>query len=272
MTGQGTELGMVRNRLSAEVPVWFKGSDALMASLGVDESHFSGEALLPDSQRAFPSDLWKVQVGLKHMRQYSSGATRMLLFDVESASDKPFQSSRDIDYTVGGFYLKPAKNGRDSWTLGAIYSPLGYPNFPIPLVSYNWNRSKTFRMSLGIPLSMSWQPIDDLSLDVSVNPGGGDAIATYKISDRSGAYGGYQQVSDQYFLSDRLDKKEAFFALEKRWIVGVRRDVGKGVSFNLNAGYAFDRRYGEGDDERDLDDRVDLEPTSFLGAKLIWNF
>lgn len=272
VSGQGTELAIVRNRLGVEVPVWSKDADAVMASFSVDESHFSGGALLPDTRRAFPSDLWKVQAGLQHMHQFKSGSSSVLMFDVESATDKPFQSWRDMSYTVGGFYQKPVKNGRDSWVLGAIYSPLGAFDFPIPIVSYNWNPSESFHMSIGIPFSLNWQPTDKLNLDMSLNPGGVDALATYRLSDRLRAYGGYQNVSDQYFLSGRAEKKDQFFAIEQRFIVGLRRDLWKDITLDVNAGYAFDRHYGEGDDQQDLRDRVNLESGAFLGARLIWGF
>jgi hypothetical protein len=269
---QGTKLGIVRNRVGVELPVWSKDADAVMASLSVDDSHFSGEALLPDTRRAFPSDLWNIQGGLKHMHQFSSGSSSVLMFDIGSATDKPFNSWRDMSYTVGGFYRKPVKNGRDAWNLGAIYSPLGPFGFPIPIVSYNWNPSERFHLNIGIPFSMNWQPTDKLDLDMSLNPGGVDALATYKLSDRLSAYGGYQDVSDQYFLSGRVEKKDQFFAIEQRFIAGLRRDLGNGLSLDVNAGYAFDRHYGEGDDQQDLRDRVNLESSAFLGARLIWGF
>jgi hypothetical protein len=272
VSGQGTKLGIVRNHLDVEVPVWSSGADTVSVSLGVDESHFPGEALLSDTLRAFPSDLWKIQAGLQHMHQFSGGSSSVLMFDVESASDKPFHSSRDINYTVGGFYQKPVRHGRDSWTLGALYSPLGWPNFPIPIVAYNWNPSESFHLSIGLPFSMNWQPTDKLNFDMSLDPGGVDALATYRLSDRSRTYGGYQHVSDQYFLSGRVNKDDAFFAVEQRLIVGLRRDVWRGITLDLNAGYAFDRHYGEGDDEQDLHDRVNLESSAFLGARLIWEF
>jgi hypothetical protein len=272
--GQGTELGIVRNRAAVDVPLYFKDSDAVMASLSVDNSHFSGTTVLPDTLRAFPSDLWNISFGLKHMHQFSNEWSSMLMFDIASPSDKPFQSSRDMSYTLGGFLMKPAKNGRDSWMLGAIYSPSGSPNFPIPLVAYNWKPSEAFEMNIGLPFSMSWKPTDKLSLDVSGLPYvmGGDAIVTYELSESFKAYGGYQYLTDQYFLSDRVIREELFYAIEQRLIVGIRRDLWKGMTLDVNGGYAFDRHYGEGDDQSDLHDLVELESGAFLSGRLILNF
>jgi len=272
VSGPGKTLGVVRNRLSGDVPVWFKDGDAVMMSLSVDQSHFSGEAELPETLRVFPSDLWKIQVGVKHMHQFSSGSSSMLMFDVESASDKPFQSSRDIKYTLGGFYRKPAKNGRDSWMLGAIYSPMGWPNFPIPLVAYNWHPSDRLQMNIGLPLSINWKPTKKVNVDLSLGPSGADALTNVKLSDRLQAYGGYQQIADQYFLSGRPQRDDALFAVEQRLLVGFRRNLRKGMKLDFSAGYAFDRHYGEGEDQQDLRDRVNLESSVFVRAKFLWDF
>jgi len=206
------------------------------------------------------------------MHRFSSGSSSMLMLDIGTAGDRPFHSSRDLNYTVGGFYRKPVKNGRDSWMLGAIYSPLGPLDFPIPLVAYDWNPSARFHASIGIPFSMAWRPTDRLDLDLSLNPGGIDALGTYQWSHRLRTYGGYQNVSDQYFLSGRVAKKDEFFAIEQRLIVGLRRDLWNGVSLDLNGGYAFDRHFGEGHNEGNLHDRVNLDSSAFLGARLIWAF
>lgn len=273
VSGQGTQLGIVRNRLGIDVPVWFQGASAVMMSLNVDESHFSGEAILPDTLRAFPSDLWNVQVGLKHMRQLSNGWTSMLMFDIGSASDKPFHSMRDVNFQLGGFLIIPAKNDRDSWMLGVLYSPLGSPSFPIPLLSYSWKPSETFQMNIGLPCSMKWQATERLSFDLSYFPILSiDALATYKLSEHLHAYGGYQNVSDSWFLTDRVHKDDQFFANERRLIVGIRRDLSEKMKLDFSAGYAFDRHFGVGDFQTSLTDRVNLESGAFLAGRLTWDF
>ncbi|WP_156514518.1 DUF6268 family outer membrane beta-barrel protein [Planctomyces sp. SH-PL14] len=217
VAGQGTELGVFHQRLGVDVPLWFQGADALMMSLSVDETHFSGRATLPDTQRAFPSDLWNIQVGLKHIHQYANGWTSMLMFDVGSASDKPFQAVRDVSVQLGGFLIIPARNERDSWMLGVLYSPLGSPSFPIPLISYHWKPSDTFEMNIGLPSNLKWQATDRLSFDLSYFPILSiDALATYKLTEQLHLYGGYQNISRSWFLADRVHRNDQFFANERR--------------------------------------------------------
>lgn len=264
-------VSVLQTRLGIEVPLWSRADDVVTANFGVDQTQFSGEAQLPDSLRAFPSDLWRIRAGLQRVHQFSSGSSSVLMFDIESASDRPLHSFREMDFTLGGFYLKPAANHRDSWTLGALYSPLGWPGFPMPLVAYNWVPSASFQMSLGLPSSVHWQPTERLSLDASLNPGGGDALATYRWTDRFRAYGGYQQVQEQYFLAGRVKRDDTFFAIEQRFIVGVRRNVWNGA-LDLHAGYAFDRHFGEGEDAQDLRDRLNLDSSAFLGVGFTLGF
>jgi hypothetical protein len=66
--------------------------------------------------------------------------------------------------------------------------------------------------------------------------------------------------------------KDQFFAIEQRLIVGVRRDLGEHMAIDVNAGYAFDRHFGEGDDQLDLSDRVNLASGAFLAGQLTWSF
>jgi hypothetical protein len=270
--GQGGELSVVKNRLSAELPVWGNDADMVMMSFSASNTHFSGDAVLPDTKRAFPSDLQSLKLGLNHMHQYGDGTSRMLMLDIESSSDKPFQSAREINLTLGGFYLKPAKNGRDSWMFGAIYSPFGWPNFPIPLVAYQWNPSETLSASIGLPMSLNWQPTAKLKVDLGLNPSGIDALTSYQASEHLRFYGGYQQVQEQYFLADRVNRKDNFFMLEQHFIVGMHRELWQAIALDVNAGYAFDRHFGEGDDQQDLRDRVNLDDGAFVGARLIWGF
>jgi hypothetical protein len=273
VAGQDTDMSILRNSLLAEVPVYFEGADAVMLSAGVDNSHFSGNAVLPDSMRPFPDDLWNIELGLKYMHQFSNGWTGMMMADVGSPSDRPFHALRDMSYQLGGFLQIPAQNGRDSWMVGAMYSPSGTPNFPIPMLAYNWNPSETFHMNIGVPFSLNWQPTEELSFDISYTPLlDNDALANYKLSDQLRAYGGYQYVTDAYFLSDRVHDKDQFFAIEQRLIVGVRRDLGEHMAIDVNAGYAFDRHFGEGDDQLNLRDRVNLESGAFMAGQLTWKF
>lgn len=273
VSGQNADLGILRNRVGLDVPIWFKESNAVMATVAVDETHFSGDAILPDTMQAFPSDLWDIELGLKYMHEFANGWSSMMSVDIGSPSDKPFHAFRDMSYQLMGFLQIPTKNGRDAWTVGAMYSPSGSPAFPIPILAYGWKPTEQFHMNIGLPFDMKWRPTDKLSFDVSYIPLTNiNAIANYNCSEKLRFYGGYQYFTEQYFLADRIKRQELFYAIEQRLIVGAKHDVWRNLSIDVNAGYAFDRHYGKGEDQQDLYDRVNLESGAFFAAGLNWNF
>ena len=274
VSGQGTDLGLVRQNLSVPLPVWRDGGDAVMMNLGVSDSHFTTDAILPDTRQPFPTDLWNVNLGLNYTHRFENGWTGGLMTSFGSASDQPFHSLRDMTYGLGATLRIPVQNDRDSWMFGLMYSPSGTLNFPIPMASYNWNPSDRFHMSIGLPLAVMWRPTDDLAVNLSYAPlTNVNALATYKLGDPLRIYGGYQFLTESYFLTDRPDAQDRFFAYEQRLVVGAKWNVWKQLTLDLNGGYAFDCHYGEGKNETSsLIDQVDVAPGAFLGMKLNWKF
>lgn len=155
-----------------------------------------------------------------------------------------------------------------------MYSPAGALNIPIPMVSYSWNPSDSFHMSIGLPLALMWRPIDDLTINLSYVPlTNVNALATYRLSDLFRVYGGYQFLNEAYYLADRADAQDRFFGFEQRLLIGARWDVWQHATLDLNTGYAFDRHYGEGLNQiSSLHDQVDIAPGAFVGMKLNWKF
>ncbi|MGH9206007.1 MAG: DUF6268 family outer membrane beta-barrel protein, partial [Acidimicrobiales bacterium] len=165
MSGQATDLGLVRENLYVGMPVWRDGSDALMLRAGVSNDHFSTDAILPDTHRPFPTDLWNVNLGVNYTHKFDNGWTGGLMTSVGSASDQPFHGIREMTYGLGATLQIPVWNDRDKWTLGLMYSPSGTLNFPIPIVSYSWNPSDSFHLNIGLPFAMMWKPLDDLTIN-----------------------------------------------------------------------------------------------------------
>jgi outer membrane receptor for monomeric catechols len=155
-----------------------------------------------------------------------------------------------------------------------MYSPSGALNFPVPILSYAWNPSDNFHLNIGLPLALMWKPVDDLTLDLSYTPlTNVNALATYRLSDQLRLYGGYQNLTESYFLADRVNTSDRFFGLEERLVTGVKWDLLRNLKLDVNGGYAFDRRYGEGRNQTSgLYDRVDVSSGAFLGLKLNWKF
>jgi hypothetical protein len=264
------DFGLVRQNVSAPVPLWGTRNDGLMLKTGVTYSRFSTNVILPDSHRPFPDELWNVQLGLNYQHISDNGRVYGAALAFGSPSDKPFHSLDEVDLGFRGFMQVPDKNGHDAWRFMVIYSPRSEFPYPIPCLAYIWNPSDTFHASLGVPPEATWQPTDRWTVNLSyMPPVGGNARATYRVFDAFFIYGGFETVHESYFLAGRDDNDDRFMGFEERLIAGTKWDLSPHVTWETNGGYAFDRSYGTG--ERwlhDLDDRVRLEPGPFLSTGL----
>ena len=158
VTRQGAELGMVRQNLTLAAPIWSEGGDLLLATANLRNTHTYTDALLPDTGRRFPRDLWNASVGLGYLRRFDNGWTGGLLLGFGSASDRPFHSIREVNFSIGGLLRVPAWNEGDFWLFTLFYSPGGLLNFPIPGIAYQWNYSERFQFTIGIPSASTSAP------------------------------------------------------------------------------------------------------------------
>jgi hypothetical protein len=272
--GQSADLGLVRQGLSLGAPIWRNGGDMLLANFSVRNTLFFTDAILPDSRHIFPDQLWNLNLGFNYMHQFENGWSGMLMTGFGSASDKPFNSLREVTATLGGFLKIPAANERDTWQFGALYMAGGQLNFPIPIISYGWNPSKSFQMNIGLPLTVHWKPMEDWALDLSYTPVLNiNAKLAYHFAPTLKIYCGYEYLTESYFLADRETRDERFFSIEQRLISGIKHDIGESGLLDVNAGYSFGRRYGSGDTQfSNLKDRIDVAPGAFLGLRLSVRF
>jgi hypothetical protein len=270
LSGQAGDLGLVRQSLNVGAPLWrSEGGQMLMASVGVSNTLFQTDAILPDTGRRFPEQLWNVNFGLNYMHQFDNGWTGMLMGGFGSASDKPFNSIDEVTATLGGFVMIPTANGRDRWQLGAMYMYGGPVNLPLPMISYQWNPTDRLRVNVGLPLSVNWRPTDEWELSASYMPLYNiNSCATYTPAAGVQAFAAYEFLNESHFLAERLNTRDRFFSFEQRLIGGVRWQV-KAFSVELNGGYSFGRHFGEGDNQwGNLRDRVDVRPGPFIGGKV----
>src|SRR5579883_610631 len=209
VSGQGTDLTLVRQNAGGAVPVWRDGGDTLLVTAGVRNDLFSTNAVLPDTGRPFPTALWSVNGGVTYVHQFSGGWTGGLMTNFGSASDQPFHSIHEMTVSTAGFIRMPARNDRDEWMFSLMYSPVGLLNFPVPGVAYVWNPSDQLRVSIGLPFSVAWRPVEDLTLTLAYVPlTNVTARATYRVAERAYVYGGFEWLNESYFLADRADVRD----------------------------------------------------------------
>jgi hypothetical protein len=98
-----------------------------------------------------------------------------------------------------------------------MYSPVGNLNFPIPGVAYVWNPSDALHVSVGLPLSVVWRPVDDLTINLSYMPlTTVNARATYGLVDKVFVFGGFEWLQEAYLLADRENTQDRFSSRKTR--------------------------------------------------------
>jgi hypothetical protein len=270
VSGQPTDLGLVRQALNVGLPLWRDGGDLLRLTASVRNTMFFTDAVLPDTHRPFPGDLWAVNFGLAYSHRFDNGWTAGLMTSLGSASDKPFDGIREMSVGLSAFLRIPVRDERDAWLFSITYSPLANLNFPIPGVAYVWNPTDDLRVQVGLPFSVLWRPIQDLTIDMFYFPlTNVSGHVTYRLARGLRLYGGYEFLNESYFLADRAETRDRFMGFEQRVITGVRWDLWQHATLDAHGGYAFGRYFGEGVNQgSSLQDKVNIAPGAFIGASV----
>jgi hypothetical protein len=267
--GQPTNLGYTQHDFSLVVPVWQDAVDELSLNANVRAEFFRTDAILPDTLQPFPDELWNVHFGTSYRRLFDNGWIAGGSVSVGSASDKPFRSINEMTAGVNAF-LRIPRGEHDAWIFTLSYSPTGELGFPVPGVAYLWQPSPDFRAFIGLPFSLMWRPINDLTLDFSymlirtVH-----ARATYRLCPAARVYTAFDWSNEGYFLADRPSDNDRFFYYDKRLSAGVLFHLNHSATLDFSGGYAFDRFYFEGARFSDNGfNRVDVGNGAFLAVRI----
>jgi hypothetical protein len=269
---QPTNLGAEQQSFSITTPLWQDACDELSLSSHVRLDLIQTKAILPTSGMPFPDELWNIGLGTTYRHRFDNGWIAGGSVQFGSASDQPFHSINEINLGLNGF-LRIPQGEHNAWLFTLSYSPTAQVPFPIPGVAFNWVPSDRFQATLGVPFSITWRPVDDLTLNLSymllTNI---RARATYRIWGPVCFYTGYNWTSQGYFLADRTDSRERFLYYDMRVTGGFQANLGA-WSLDLSSGYAFDRYYTQARQASlNGQDRVDVGAGPFLslGVRLRW--
>ena len=166
MTG---DWAMNEEQLELAYPVFIDADGMWLAMGSVERLEISTAAVLPDSGLPVPDQFWDIGVGAMHNRELPNGWRGGGMLRVGSPSDQPFAALRNMTVVVLGFVSIPSGE-RDAWNLSLFYSPTGQIVFPLPGVAYAWRPSDRFQANIGIPLALSYQATDTLTLTASYRP------------------------------------------------------------------------------------------------------
>ena len=273
---QEEELGYTRNQLSAVTPLWQNPNQELAMHASVANVHVNTNAVLPDSGRAFPSDLWDLRIGSSYRHKLKRGWVLGGELTVGSPSDKPFYSYDETSINAKATLLT-VQGEKHFWLFGIHYSNTRdfLTDIPIPGVIYGYRPDPSFQLSLGFPLSsVRYKPFPKLTLQ-------GRYIFLRTIMAKVGyrffswmeAYAGFDWTHQRYFLRDRTDKKDRLFFYQKVAKLGLNFFPAKNMTLDLSGGYAFDRLWFEGDDWDDRgQERIDVEDGALFSLNLRYAF
>jgi hypothetical protein len=263
--GQAADWGMVGQDFSLACPVWIDTPNMLMLTAGVRNRLIDTDAILPDSRKPYPNELWDAKVGLMYMRQLPDDRMIGGGISLGSASDQPFASINEMNVAVNAMYRMPSGE-RNAWMFMLMYSPTSEIQFPIPGVSYSYNPSDQLHANIGLPFTLTYQPTDRWTLTASymlihtIR-----ARATYKIAEHVNVFGGYDWSNEVYMLRDRVNESDRFFLYDQRVTLGVECPVTSWLTAELTGGYAFNRYSFSGSQWDSVGtDRVDVNPGPFM--------
>ncbi|HYH64488.1 MAG TPA: hypothetical protein VD866_07300 [Urbifossiella sp.] len=269
VAGSPADFGSVRQDAVARLPLWPPGPDALFGVFGVRHIYTRTDAVLPDSGRRFPANLWDIRAGVLYRRELADGWSAGAAVVASSPSDQPFGSPREQAFALAGFVQAPAAAAGDYWLLALTYDSVGELSFPVPGLAYLWNPSDRLSAALGLPLAVAWRPVDGLRLDFGYLPVRRvRSQVTWEATPDVDVFAGFEWAGEAYLLADRADKDERLYSYQKRVPVGVRVRVTDHGVLDVAGGYAFDRFYfaGRGYDDR-YQDRIDIGSGFFLQAR-----
>ncbi|WP_373649995.1 MULTISPECIES: hypothetical protein [unclassified Schlesneria] len=268
----GTTLSMLRTDLQGAVPVYSKGANTFLLTGDVETTHVNTNAILPNTMRQFPQDLFNIAIGGNYYRQFEGGNIGGIVFDVGTATDKPFQSSRDALVSGTAFLLMP-QDETGSWFVGVNASTNSQvlAGLPIPGGGYFYHPNDEFQAIMGFPFSVfSWKPAKDWQMQyVWAFLTTMHARTVYQPSSRWQAYSGFDWTNENWRLSQRVNEDSHFFYYEKRLVTGMVWWVQPNVGLDVATGWAFDRYFSEIDGfELKGIDTVEIDNGIFVSARI----
>jgi hypothetical protein len=274
VVNQPADLGSFRQDGVLRLPLFEDGPDTVFGSFGLRHVYTDTAAVLPDTGRGFPKQLWDLRATILYLRDCGDGWSAGAGITALSPSDKPFSAGDVITYGVLGFLQVPAALDGDYWLFALSYSPVGENRYPLPGVAYQWNPTDRLSATVGVPFAVAWRPTDYLRFDVGYLPLRRlRSQVTWEVFRGVEVFAGFEWWSESYLLSGRVDEDQQLFYYEKRAPAGVRVHVRPNWVLDVAAGYGFDRLYFTGEDYGDRDhDRIDVKSGVFLQLRLAYRF
>jgi hypothetical protein len=230
------------------------------------------DAILPDSGRPIPDQLWLVETGVTHIRPRDDGGAIGGTFLFGSASDRPYAAGRDLTLMAILFLNRPARQPDDEWNFSLFYSPTSQLPYPLPGIAYLWRPTDAFEAKLGVPAGLEWRPTDDWTVSINYFPlVNVNATARRRLTESLSFVVLYRTDTEIYFLADRVNDDERFYVFDQRAAAGFEQTLGRGFTLELVASYLFDREIFQGTNfTSGRTDVVTFGDGLGLGLQVLW--
>jgi hypothetical protein len=147
------------------------------------------------------------------------------------------------------------------------------PDIPLLAVEYRSALSPRIQYVVGFPESeVTWEPNDKLTVDVTYQVISDlKASIDYNVTPQHTVFLGYDSIEDPY-NDDQLPKDRRLYFQEQRAEVGVRYTPKRWMTLTLAGGYAYDRGFSSGFDDRNLSTVTKLTSQPYIRASIKLNF
>jgi len=272
--GQSSDLalGGLQAKLALPLRIAPDGRRIWLATSGFEYVRIDTDAIFPDSQVAVPNELWKLDVGTMHLREFDNGWSAGGLFTLGTASDQPFADLRDLTLTSLAFLNLPS-GPRDAWNFSLFYSPTSQLPFPIPGAAYVWRPSESFTANIGVPFSLRYQPTESWTLTADYRPlTAVNVRASRALGNEWNIYARYEIVNETYWLAERTNSRDRLYLFDQRAAIGIDRKLPAGFCLDLSAAYVFDRTIFQAESfSDDRSDVLNISPGAGISLTLLWS-
>lgn len=243
---------VIRQEAGGSFVVWKSSSDVWSVSAQAGRLELSASPVIPVTGLAVPGKLWSVQTGGGFSRRIGERRRWGANLGLGSASDAPFNSSRETEIRATVFREFPSRE-RNSWLLFLAYSNNRsfLNNVPFPGAAYVFREPiPGLNATVGLPFVLvSYQPGKDWKLALSAfGPTNVAAEGSARIRSSVWAYTRFERNPSQWLRAGRSNLSDRLIFDRQEVRVGVRSPLGAGVSADISAGREFRRRFYESRD------------------------
>jgi len=271
VAAQKTNLGFAQYDLNMELPLRQDESFESAFFSGIQAMDISTRARMDDAGVPLPDHLWDIMLGGRLRWRLENDWISGVSLSVSSPSDKPFESWDEIAINATGTLQIPAGyRSHHILMLNFATNREFLEGIPLPGYAYQWSSHRDVQLLLGLPFSWGqWKVTENLTvLSAYLIPRTVHAKISYELLDGLALYGGFDWQNQRWFRTDRDDNDDRLFYYEKKAALGLRWEIIKNWTIDLQGGYGFDRFFFEGEEYDDRgDNHISLSDGLFIGVQ-----